>query len=233
MSWNDLTAVHTSGKFKDLTGKRFGKFVVKSLLGKDGSGKITYLCVCDCGVEFTRVQQGVKKSKACFQCSSKLRGHSRQKYKHLKNWKPAYESWRGMKSRCLSEKDNHYKYYGALGIKVCEEWLDSENGFMNFYNDLGERPAGKTLDRIDVHGDYCKDNCRWADLTTQAYNTNRGHLNKSGKIGVRLVRRKSGAKYVATISYNNKSYYLGIFDYFEEACKAREEAEIKYYGVTK
>lgn len=228
-----LSPIEDVDKYLDLIGKRFNKVTVVELLGRDKRHNVIYKCVCDCGNYLTRARSGLKVTNSCRKCACAKRGFETRKYENLRNWKSAYHSWRGMKSRCLSEKDTHYKYYGALGIGICEEWLDSENGFLNFFNDMGERPKGETLDRIDAHGNYCKENCRWADLTTQAYNTKRDHLNKSGRIGVRIEERVSGVKYIAKISYRNKTYHLGSFDSFEEACKAREEAELKYYGVTK
>lgn len=221
-------------KCSNLTGKVFGDLTVLERLPNNIHGKSRWLFRCSCGFEFEGGTSTVSKSHlTCRKCSAKKAGFDSRKYEKLRNWKSAYHSWRGMKSRCLSEKNTHYKHYGALGIGICEEWLDSENGFLNFFNDMGERPKGKTLDRIDVYGNYCKENCRWADLTTQAYNTKRNHLNKSGRIGVRIEERFCRVKYIANISYRNKTYHLGSFDSFEEACKAREEAELKYYGVTK
>ena len=76
-------------------------------------------------------------------------------------------SWRNMKSRCTNPKATGYADYGGRGISVCERWLQS---FWNFYEDMGDRPQGTTLDRDDVNGNYEKDNCRWAVLLTQGNN---------------------------------------------------------------
>ena len=83
---------------------------------------------------------------------------------------PEYSSWRHMKERCLDEECKNYADYGGRGIKICERWLDKENGFNNFYEDMGARPDDKSIDRIDVNGNYEPKNCRWATLSQQARN---------------------------------------------------------------
>jgi hypothetical protein len=79
---------------------------------------------------------------------------------------PTYNSWRAMKQRCLNKNHDKYYNYGALGVKVCKSWLK----FENFLKDVGARPKGKTLDRINPNGDYEYNNCRWASNKTQARN---------------------------------------------------------------
>lgn len=80
---------------------------------------------------------------------------------------PAYHSWNAMIQRCHNSKNPNFPGWGGRGIEVCEHWRAS---FKNFLQDMGERPARMTLDRIDVNANYCRENCRWADYETQNNN---------------------------------------------------------------
>lgn len=92
---------------------------------------------------------------------------------HGKNGTPIYRTWIGIKSRCLNTTDKDYKDYGGRGIGVCMEW---KNNFENFYRDMGEKPKGLTIDRIDVNRGYCKENCRWATIREQNHNKRNNHI---------------------------------------------------------
>ena len=85
----------------------------------------------------------------------------------MKTKHPLYQTWRSMKCRCSSPSNSDYKHYGAKGISVCDEW---NNSFYDFVKDMGDRPDGYTLDRIDPLGNYEKSNCRWASSKKQADN---------------------------------------------------------------
>lgn len=82
---------------------------------------------------------------------------------------PTYNSWRAMIERCCYERHPFYADYGGRGIEVCERWR-GPGGLARFLADMGERPAATTLDRIDVHGAYTPENCRWSDAKTQRWN---------------------------------------------------------------
>ena len=91
---------------------------------------------------------------------------------HGMSYTPVWHSWAAMRQRCHYPNDINYKNYGARGIHVCERWM---NSFENFYSDMGDRPQGMSLDRIDNDGDYCPENCQWSTKPEQGINqrTNR------------------------------------------------------------
>lgn len=94
-----------------------------------------------------------------------------------------YRAWNLMKRRCYNCNDISYKNYGGRGIKVCKRWRDS---FANFLEDMGKKPKGFSLDRINHDKDYCPENCRWADWWTQQ----RNRTNNSSTPCIRKYRRK-------------------------------------------
>jgi len=150
----------------------------------------------------------------------------RSKYSNTKE----YQIVDGMKQRCYNSKNIRYKDYGGRGISVCERWaIPSYIGTRNFLQDMGECPEGMTLDRVDVNGNYEPNNCRWATASTQGYNQRMRNTNTSGRTGV--CSFKSG--WQVRITVENKEIYLGYFTNKDLAIKAREEAEIKYYGKIK
>ena len=137
---------------------------------------------------------------------------------------PLYNTYGGMKKRCLQENDKDYYRYGGRGIKICDRWLGVD-GFFNFIDDMGERPEGYTLDRIDSEGDYSPENCRWADINTQG-------LNKRNVKHRGVIFYESLNKYRVRISVDKINYELGMFEDLEEAIEVRKQAELKYLGRT-
>ncbi len=130
-------------------------------------------CMCDCGnlttVEQAAITYGATKSCGCLQKEkarlSTIRPGMYGKTHGYTNT-PTYRSWNAMNTRCKNPNTDNFKHYGGRGIQVCDRW----NNFENFLNDMGERPDGKTLDRIDVNGNYKPENCRWATYSQQSRN---------------------------------------------------------------
>ena len=153
---------------QDLTGKKFGKLTVLKFAYKRGYHEF-YTCECECGkikdVRKDHLKSGQVVSCGCFR-KTNLGNLNRT---HGKTETTLYSKYEGMKRRCYNPKDERFKHYGERGITVCQEWLDN---FMNFYNWAIQNGYKKNLsiDRIDVNGNYCPDNCRWVNHKTQACN---------------------------------------------------------------
>lgn len=128
-----------------------------------------WICVCSCGefkiVAGNKLRSGHTQSCGCLRYTNRHRVHGHAASSRSDASK-TYSVWATMLARCRNETSSSYASYGAIGITVCPRWED----FKNFLEDMGEAPEGLTIDRIDNSKGYCKDNCRWADRTTQARN---------------------------------------------------------------
>lgn len=158
-----------SKRFIDLTGNKFNRLTVIKYHGKIGTAQaVAWLCQCDCGkaliVSSGSLKSGKQKSCGCLRNEFRV-VHGGYKLK-------AFRVWATMKQRCLNPKANGYSDYGGRGIKVCDRWLD----FDKFLSDMGERPDGMSIDRIDVNGNYEKSNCRWASSKAQSFNRRNNHI---------------------------------------------------------
>lgn len=184
-------------------------------------------CLCDCGNTITMRRSYLQATEVPSCGCHKSEALRIAQTKHGMSKTPTYKSWTKMKERCYLESYSEKEYYQDHGIKVCDEWLKS---FDSFYRDMGKRPEGYTLDRINSSKGYNKENCRWADLTIQAYNRGMGSNNTSGRIGVYLL---PNGLWKALIAHYKEVIVLAYGVSFEDACKAREWGEINYYGWSK
>ena len=197
----------------DLTGRIFGRLRVVKFYGRKGKRKLYWTCKCSCGntvnIQGQHLRTGATQSCGCLQKESArdanithgalVRGKSG-------TLMPTYRSWQSMLTRCTNKNVPKYKFYGGSGITVCERW---EHSFENFLKDMGERPSGTSLDRINNAGNYEPSNCRWSTPKQQARNRRSNKpvifdgktwfledlANKFGVVDVKTVRERIGRKW--------------------------------------
>lgn len=152
-------------KLVDLSGKTFGQLIVIRRNGSNSYGVARWECLCSCGNITTgnshHLRNRGKRSCGCYR--AKANGHT-------KNGRTAeYRCWQNIKQRCYNPRYTFYKYYGAMGVAMCPEWLAS---FKAFLADMGLKPSpSHTIDRYpDPYGNYEPGNCRWATRYEQRHN---------------------------------------------------------------
>ena len=148
-------------------GQRFGKLTILELFKQ--SGRKVAKCLCDCGNTAVIKNYALgKKANSCGCLKKEVTAKEKTVHGQTSNRKKSrtYNSWAAMRNRCNWKSYYLYKDYGGRGIKVCDRW----NSFEKFLEDMGERPLDKTLDRIDVNGNYEPSNCKWSDIYEQSRN---------------------------------------------------------------
>lgn len=151
----------------DIIGKKYGRLTVVKFDGFR-NGRPYFLCSCDCGktkvIQKYNLMEGKTKSCGCYHVEQTLKA-----VKISDNRARQVDILEGMKYRCYKKSTPNYKNYGARGIKICDEWLNSIDAFCDWADKNGYAPD-LSIERIDVNGDYCPENCTWVSRKDQCLN---------------------------------------------------------------
>ena len=180
----------TAHNLKDMIGQRIGMLAV---IGRAPNGKRSetfWYCRCDCGTELMAAGSKLRRKQhscGCVRIGRRTHGLTKT---------PAYNTWKAMLHRCTHPDDDSFDHYGGRGIKVCERWKSLEN----FLADMGQPPAGHTIERRDNDGDYTPENCVWLPKEKQSQNrTVTIHVEMDGeRICAAEAARRLGANYWKT-----------------------------------
>lgn len=169
-----------SPKFKDYTGRRFGMLTVLAFHSKAKRGLSKWLCRCDCGKEIVAYGTNLTRPNHTTSCGcrqakitaerSTIHGHAKRTAKSKE-----FITWCSMIHRTTCQSAGNFEHYGGRGITVCDRWRES---FENFLTDMGPKPKGLTLERLNVNGNYEPKNCIWASWLVQARNKRNSRKNR-------------------------------------------------------
>lgn len=182
---------------------RFGRLTALRWCKK--SGRSAWVVRCDCGAEKTVWTCGLRTGAviSCT-CLRKERFHNRT---HGLSGTTCYRHWQAMKERCHRPTHKDYPNYGAKGIRVCKRWR-GKNGFVNFLEDMGPKPEGMSIDRINYRGHYSPKNCQWATNVQQAKNRKTTRwITYLGRTQTMLDWSRETGVHVATVHWRLKKGY--------------------------
>lgn len=197
-------------KAKDLTGLKFGRLTAIEPAGRSKNKCIMWRCVCDCGnevvVKSNSLNSGNTKSCGCLHKEGLKKSRTTHGMTHTRQ----YKIWCAMKARCYDKNNISFKYYGGVGIKVCNEW---RNDFLAFYEWAMKNGYADdlTIDRINTSGDYSPDNCRWITISEQQSNRrNNNPITYNGKTQILSDWAKELGISRKVLSHRISSYHWDI-----------------------